>query len=175
VEPQTQEIQNPKEEQRYFLIYLLYMKANLNQEQRQKQSHKILFLQIIHKRKNHKGGIEEYKVQLISKWLDQEKFRFQTIAVEFRQPKIHMIFKHQVLTDLMTQVTTMKQIWEVSSMIPILKLSKCTSRWKNKEWKKRIISKRNKPTIKINKKLLIQLLMDNWGDKKWKLSFSTQM
>lgn len=67
VEPQTQEIQNPKEEQRYFLIYLLYMKANLNQEQRQKQSHKILFLQIIHKRKNHKGGLEEYKVQLISK------------------------------------------------------------------------------------------------------------
>ena len=136
MDPKTkQEIRNLKEELRYFSIYLLCMKENHKQAQRQKQRHKILFSQIIPKRKNHKEDQEESKDLLTSKWLDQEKFKLLTIAVEFRQPKIPTIFKQQALIDLMTQATTMKQIWDVSSMIQILKLSKCTSRWKNKEWK----------------------------------------
>jgi hypothetical protein len=176
VDPKTkEEIRNLKEELRYFSIYLLYMKENLKQAQRQKQRHKILFLQIIPKRKNHKEDQGESKDLLTSKWLDQEKFKLLTIVVEFRQPKIPTIFKQQALIDLMTQATTMKQIWEVSSMIQILKLSKCTSRWKNKEWRKRIINKFNKIMIHNNMAPLIQHQTDNPEDKKWKLSFSIQM
>ena len=176
MDPKTkEEIRNLKEELRYFSIYLLCMNENLKQAQRQKQRHKILFSQIIPKRKNHKGDQEEYKDLLTSKWLDQEKFKLLTIVVEFRQRKIPTIFKQQAHIDLMTQVTTMKQTWEVSSMIQILKHSKCTSRWKNKELKKRIINRFSKIMIHNYTAPLIQHQTDNPEDKKWKLSFSILM
>lgn len=168
------EIQNLKDEQKYSLIFHLYMKANPNQVQRQRRQLRIQYLQITLRKRNHKGDHEEYKVQLILKWLVQEEYKFQTIAVEYKQLKIPMIYKQQVLTDLMIQVMTMKQIWEVCYMILILKPLKCTSSWKNKEWKKRIIYRHHKISIQIYKELQIQL-KDNREGIKWEHSISIQM